>query len=88
MPCVGPNLVNFVGKYLIALLETEIPTVGNKKRSKTDKIGYFASFQSFFKVKKGVKCYPISILRPDLEPSHQGACLRHQNERKVKTLFS
>ena len=56
------------------------------KRSKTDQIGYFASFRPFFGQKRG-KCHPISILRPDLESSHQGASFRHQNERRVTTLF-
>ena len=41
-----------------------------------------------FLSKNGVKCYLISILRPDSEPSCQGASFRHQNERGwKKTLF-
>ena len=36
---------------------------------------------------KGVKYYPIWILRLDLESSRQGASFRTQNEEKLKTIF-
>ena len=44
-------------------------------------------FSTLFLTKKGVKYYPISILRPDLESSHQGASNWLQIERKIQTLF-
>ena len=47
---------------------------------------YFASFRPFLAKKRG-KFHPISILRPDLESTHQGASLRPHNERRVTTLF-
>ena len=47
---------------------------------------YFVSFDHFLAKKKD-KCHPISMLRQDLEPSHQGASFRPQNERRVTTLF-
>ena len=63
------------------------PSFGpKKKQSKTDKIWNFASFDRFF-AKNGVKCYPISILRPDLESSHHGGSFRPRNEERIKTLF-
>ena len=46
----------------------------------------FCQFSTVF-YQKWVKCHPISILRPDLESFHQGASLRPQHERNVKTLF-
>ena len=36
---------------------------------------------------KGLICYPISILRPDLESSHEVASNHPQIERKIKTSF-
>ena len=44
-------------------------------------------FRQSFLPKNGVKCYPISILRPDLEFLQQGASFRPRNERKGYTLF-
>ena len=38
-------------------------------------IGYFANFRRFFG-EKGVKCYSIRILRPDLEFSYHSVSLR------------
>ena len=47
----------------------------------------FCHFDLFFGGGECIKCYPISIFRPDLESSHQGASFRHQNELIVNTLF-
>ena len=47
---------------------------------------YIFSFRPFL-AKNEVEYYPISILRPDSESSHQGASIRHQNGKDYKTLF-
>ena len=55
------------------LLDTKLKGVKNVifDPSKISKISYFVSFRPFLS-KNGVKCYLISHLRPDSEPSHQG----------------
>ena len=47
----------------------------------------FSQFSSDF-WPKGVKCYPISIMRPDLQSSHQDASNWPQIEITIRTLFS
>ena len=56
-----------------------------RKQSKIDKIPDLPVSTIFGQ--KGIKYYPIRILRPVLESSHQGVSFRPQNERKLITLF-
>ena len=49
-----------------------------KIRLKTGEIGYFAILTDF-SAKKGVKCFPIWILNPNLELAHQGESFWPQN---------
>ena len=57
------------------LKSDEIYHYFSQKTVENSKIPYFVSFRPSFFGQNGVKCYPISTLRPDLESSYQGASL-------------
>ena len=60
------------------------PSLGKNGR-KTGKIPDFASFDRF--LPKGVWCYPIWLLRPDFESSHQGKSFGLQIKRDWQLYF-
>ena len=59
------------------------PVSGQKK--KRSKLAKYPTLPIVFEQKR-IKCYHISILRPDLASPHQGASFRTQNERRLKKM--
>ena len=52
-----------------------------KNDQKLTKYPLMSVFDRFFLAKNDVKCYPILVMRPVSQSSHQGASSRRQNER-------
>ena len=74
-----PNLVSeFKSDSIWPLLD--------QNTGKLAELGILPVFDRFM-AKKGVKCYPICILRPDFESSHQGDILDHKIKGDWKLYF-
>ena len=77
-----PNLVSELKS------DENYPSFWPKKNSrKLAKYHILSVFDRFFFAKNRVKYYPISVMRPELESSHQGASFKPQNERWCYALF-
>ena len=65
---------------------TSDPFLAKKNCQKPTKYLILPVFDSFF-AKKRIKCYPISILSPDSEASHEGASNWPRIDRKIENFI-
>ena len=73
---LNERIPNLVSKFILDNILSRVWQTAEKGQN-IYKIADFASFRQFYD-QKGVKCYRICILRPDLEPRIEAHPLDHK----------